>query len=264
MRPVSFALSVLAATLVISTSCAPPAAGPINPDRAVAASPSLVAEGSKVFEKIKSESKISSNSSHKAAVRRVSTRLTKVIPLPNAEWEFVVFEDKTPNAFALPGGKVGINSGMFQITKNDAGLAAVLGHEIAHVTLNHAGDRRNQGSLIAVGGLILDGVLASQGIDSGARDVAGSVYGAGANVGVMLPHSRSDELEADKLGTIYMARAGYNPQEALAMWNRFGDWRRTKGKSQGSEFLRTHPLDETRIQALESFMPQAVAEYQRR
>lgn len=257
-------ITVLPLLSALAVSCASTSSVPINPNQAVRTSPSLVAQGASLFEQMKQKSKISRDPAKNAAVRRVATRLRQVIPLQNADWEFVVFDNNQPNAFALPGGKVGINSGIFQITQNDAGLATVIGHEIAHVILNHGGKRQQQGSLMAIGGLVLDGILSTGGAASGTRDIAGSLYGAGTNVGVALPHSRSAELEADKLGTIYMARAGYNPNEAVALWRRFGAWKQKTGAGQTSEFLSTHPVGETRIRALEAFMPQALQEYRPR
>lgn len=228
-----------------------------------APSASLQSEGSRQFEAYKRKKKVSTNAAYNAQVRRVAARLKPVIQLPGAHWEFVVFEDSEPNAFALPGGKVGVNTGLFPITKNDAGLAAVLGHEISHVTLNHAQTRINNATTIALGALILDGVLASQGVDSNTRVLAATGTAAAGTVGLMLPNSRNAELEADRVGTIYMARAGYDPHEAIAMWQRFAAWRQKKGEGQGTEFLRTHPLDQNRIAALQSFIPVAMKEYRR-
>ena len=141
-------------------SCAAPTA--LRPDGTVdirQSSPALVSQGAQAFNEIKSKQKISTNSTYNSQVRRVAARLTRVINLPNAQWEFVVFDDPTPNAFALPGGKVGINSGMFQITQNDAGLATVLAHEIAHVTSDHADARIKNKSSIGMGAAILGELL---------------------------------------------------------------------------------------------------------
>lgn len=225
------------------------------------ASPTLRQEGLKQWLQIKQQKKRSSNSAYNSAVRRVGAQLTQVIPMDNAAWEFVVFDDSTPNAFALPGGKVGVNSGIFQITQGDAGLATVLAHEIAHVTANHAGRRQTQQAGLALGGALLGAVLNNQGASEG--DVARTVglYGAGAAIGVALPFSRSQELEADRIGMIYMAKAGYNPAEAVNLWKRFAAYNARQGSST-PEFLRTHPLDATRITALERQLPNAARFYQ--
>jgi len=220
-------------------------------------------QGLKQFATIKSKKRISSNSAYNAQLQRVASRLKKVIQMPGARWEFVVFEDSTPNAFALPGGKVGVHTGLFQITQNDAGLAAVVGHEIAHVTRNHAGSRQKQAMGLGAVGLILDQVAKSRGASGTDRAKLGALYGAGATVGLALPHSRRAELEADKIGAIFMAKAGYNPNEAVSMWQRFAAYKNKSGKRQ-PEFLSTHPLDSTRINALRAFMPTAMKEYNRR
>jgi len=260
LRNLALAVVVAVFTTSCATSSFDPSTGQIH---ASAPSASLQSEGSRQFEAYKRKKKISTNAAYNAQVRRVAARLKPIINMPNAHWEFVVFEDPQPNAFALPGGKVGVNTGLFQITQNDAGLAAVLGHEISHVTLNHAQSRISNATTIALGTLILDGVLASQGVDSNTRILAATGTAAAGTVGVMLPNSRNAELEADKLGTIYMARAGYDPHEAIAMWQRFSTWRQKKGQGQSSEFLRTHPLDQNRIAALQAFMPVAMKEYRR-
>lgn len=232
--------------------------------RTSAPSSNLVAQGSKQFGEMKRKKQLSTNAAHKAQVARVAARLKQVIEIPNAQWEFVVFEDKTPNAFALPGGKVGVHSGLFQITQSDAGLAAVLGHEIAHVVLNHSQQRVNQATGLAIGTIVLDQVLRKKGADSGERAAVATGAAAAGTLGVILPYSRRAELDADKLGTLYMARAGYDPQEAVALWGRFQAWRQGQKKGEGPEFLRTHPLDSSRIQALRDFLPVAQREYRPR
>ena len=182
------------------------------------------------------------------------------MPVPNAEWEFVVFEDSTPNAFALPGGKVGIHTGLFQITKDDAGLAAVIGHEVAHVVARHSGERLSQN---AVAGAVVAG--AGYALNREGRDGAfpTAALGAGALLATR-SFSRNQELEADRMGAIFMARAGYDPRQSVDLWRRFGAWR--NANSQGGstpQFLSTHPLDEKRIENLQQYMPEAVAEFNR-
>lgn len=211
------------------------------------------------FEKIKGQKKLSRNSSHIAAVNRVSQRLRRVVPIQNASWEFVVFEDSTPNAFALPGGKVGVNSGIFQVARNDAQLAAVIGHELAHVVAGHSGERMSTGILGTAGVAVLGAVL-GQGQNTGRNTAITSVAGAAVGLG-MLKFSRGQELEADRLGALYMARGGYDPQESVQVWKNFAEYGRRKGGAKLPAFLSTHPLDATRIANLEAFMPRAAAEY---
>ncbi|MFV0338075.1 MAG: M48 family metallopeptidase [Chthoniobacterales bacterium] len=219
-------------------------------------------QGIAAFQEIKKTEKISSNSAAKAQVQRVGRRIASVVNVPNAKWEFVVFEDSTPNAFALPGGKVGVNTGILPIAQNDNGLAVVLGHEVAHVTTRHGGERASQGTLLSVGGNILDLGLGIFGGSAGAavRSVAMGAYGVGAQYGIMLPFSRTHEYEADQIGLLYTARAGYDPREAIAFWKRMAA--ASKG-NKVPEFLATHPMDEKRIKALEKAMPAAMEEYRK-
>jgi len=258
--------SLLCLHVVISTllfSCATPSAidhaGHIHHSEA---STSLQQQGQQAFSQMKQQKKISSNESYNAQLQRVGRRLLKVIPTKTPNWEFVVFQDPTPNAFALPGGKVGVHTGLFQITQDDAGLAAVVGHEIAHVTANHAGKRIKQAQGISIGSAILDGILGAQGVSSSTRNTAGTIYNTGTKLGAALPFSRGQESEADKIGMIYMAKAGYDPVQAINMWKRFAAYNARQG-SETPEFLRTHPLNNTRIRQLEAFLPRAQQDYRR-
>lgn len=258
MRPLAFLGPATAALLL---ACAPPPAVDRHGNVQVRpASQNLQAQGLQLFQEYKKKKPLSRNGARNTQLRRVGKQVSAVVDLPGARWEFVVFEDDTPNAFALPGGKVGVNSGLFAITRNDAGLAAVVAHEIAHVTSNHAEYRLQQSQAIAVGGLILDAVLAAE--SASTRQAAGQVYGTGATLGARLPFSRTQELEADRIGMIFMAKAGYDPREAVALWKRFSAYNRQQG-GQGTEFLRTHPIDSTRIKALEEFLPVALRHYRR-
>ncbi|MCA1963559.1 MAG: M48 family metallopeptidase [Prosthecobacter sp.] len=210
------------------------------------------------FEKIKSQKKLSQNSTQRAAVRSVAERLKPVVPVQNAHWEFVLFEDSAPNAFALPGGKVGVNTGIFKVAHNDAQLAAVIGHELAHVVAGHSGERLSTGLLGAVGAAVIGAAIG--GDDTATRNIATGAAGAAVMVG-MRSFSRGQELEADRLGALYMARAGYDPRQSVTLWKNFADHTRRQGGSRVPAFLSTHPLDSTRIANLESFMPRALSEY---
>jgi predicted Zn-dependent protease len=211
------------------------------------------------FEKIKSNTPVSKDAELTAMVERVGSRIAAVAPLPNAQWEFVVFDDpKTANAFCLPGGKVGIYTGILPVTKNEAGLATVIGHEVAHAVARHGGERISEGLLIQLGGQVLEEAMKTN--TERARGIVLGAYGVGSTLGVALPHSRKQELEADHLGLLYMARAGYDPREAVEFWKRFGESGRQSG-SRPIEFLSTHPVDTTRIRQIESLLPQAIAEY---
>jgi predicted Zn-dependent protease len=210
------------------------------------------ARGFSEFQKMKQKLRISTDPQQNAQVQRVGERLSKVMPVPHASWEFVVFEDPSPNAFALPGGKVGIHTGLFQVAESDSGMAAVIGHEVAHVIARHSSERFSQNA--AVGAAV-----------TGASYMAGlpiGPLGAGALL-MTRKWSREQELEADKMGALFMARAGYDPRESIALWERFADWKLKFQNETTPTFISTHPLDETRIHDLQAYMPTALAEFRR-
>jgi len=211
------------------------------------------------FEKMKQEMPISKDGAANDMVRRVGERIKSVVNLENAQWEFVVFDSKEANAFCLPGGKIGVYTGILPIVKDDAGLATVLGHEVAHATLNHGAERMSRA--IATQAF---GQLSSSYIDSKNPKwtaAYGQLYGIGTGIAIELPHSRSQESEADKMGLFYMARAGYDPEAAVAFWQRFAEYAKQAGGSGTPVWLRTHPDDGTRIKQLKELMPQAKAQY---
>jgi predicted Zn-dependent protease len=212
------------------------------------------------FEKIKASMPISKDPALNAMVQRVGRRIAAVAPLPDAQWEFVVFESNEPNAFCLPGGKVGVYTGIVPITQNEAGMAAVIGHEVAHAVARHGGERLSEALLLQLGGAALSEAMKSS--PQRTRDLVLAAYGIGGTLGIALPHSRRQELEADHLGLLYMARAGYDPREAVEFWKRFAEHNRRHGGA-GIEFLSTHPVDATRIAQLQQLLPQALEEYYR-
>lgn len=218
------------------------------------------AMGLQSFAKIKQEKPVVTGGKEAEAVRAVGARIARVAPVVGAKWEFVLFDDKTPNAFALPGGKVGVNTGILPITKNDAGLATVISHEIAHVTARHGAERMSQGMAVDLGGQLLSIAIGSDAGLAGSAAVA--AYGIGTQLGVLLPYSRVHEAEADEIGLMYMARAGFDPREAIGFWQRFAAYNAKQG-SKGPAFLSTHPLDEVRIAKLQALMPKAMAEYEK-
>lgn len=216
--------------------------------------------GFKSFEQIKRETPVSRNTAETQRLQRVGKRIAAVVNLPHAQWEFVLFESKQPNAFALPGGKIGVYTGILPLTKNDAGLATVLSHEIAHATARHGAERMSQGMLVQLGGVALSTALGGQSAVS--QELATQAYGLTTQFGVMLPYSRVQELEADRIGLLYMARAGFDPAEAVGFWQRFQTYNNSRG-GQGVEFLSTHPLDDTRIEQIKRLLPEAQADYAR-
>jgi predicted Zn-dependent protease len=209
------------------------------------------------FEQMKKETPISKDPAANALVQKVGKKIASVADLPNAQWEFVVFESNEANAFCLPGGKVGVYSGILPITKTEAGLATVIGHEVAHAVARHGAERMSEETAISAVGTVLGATLSAS--DPKTQALVQLAYGSGTQLGRTLPHSRAQESEADHIGLIYMARAGYNPQEALEFWKRFAEV--TKSSETGLWFLSTHPVTADRIKALEAEMPTAMAEY---
>ena len=186
--------------------------------------------GLQAFQEIKSQTPISHDAKKNAQLQSVGKRIAQVAKLPNARWEFVLFDDpKQPNAFALPGGKVGIYTGILPITQNEAGLATVIGHEVAHAAARHGAERMSQGLAVQVGSSVLSAALGASGYSGVSRDLAMQAYGVGTQVGVLLPYSRTQELEADRIGLLYMARAGFDPRESIAFWQRFQAYNAKRG-----------------------------------
>jgi len=215
-----------------------------------------------------SENKVlSSGSSREAAsVDRVGARISKAITkyfatqgqeslLEGYKWEFNTVESKDINAWCMPGGKVVVYTGLLPVTKNEAALAVVMGHEIAHSVAKHGNERMSQALVQQMGGMALSVALAQKPQET--QDLFMMTYGIGSEVGAMLPWSRQQETEADQYGLIFSALAGYDPREAIAFWQRMS----TAGGGSPPEFLSTHPSDETRLKKLEKFMPEAMKYY---
>jgi len=217
--------------------------------------------GVTAFQETKQKTPISKDAQATAMVQRAGQRIAAVATLTNAQWEFVLFDSPEANAWCLPGGKVGVYTGILPITKDEVGLATVIGHEVAHATAHHGAERMSQQMAAQLGGN-LAGALVS-GKSQTTQAFVGQAYGVVSEVGVLLPYSRKQESEADYIGLLYMARAGYDPAAAVAFWERFSEYSRQHGGSQGLSFLRTHPLDEQRIQNLQAQLPKARAEYEK-
>jgi predicted Zn-dependent protease len=223
-----------------------------------------MAMGAQAYQEVLSDPKLppSHDPREIEPVKRVAARIieaakkSKYADTANKfEWEVTVIkDDKTMNAFALPGGKIAVYTGIFPVAKNEAGLAAILGHEVTHALARHGGERMSQG-LLAQGGVLVGSLVgASFGIDPGITQLAG---GGLAQYGVILPYSRAHESEADHIGLLLAADAGYDPHEAVRVWQRMEQ----VSKGQPPEFLSTHPGHETRIKQLEAWMPEALAHY---
>jgi predicted Zn-dependent protease len=210
------------------------------------------------FSQMKKSERISSNASHQAMIERIGRRIAGVaqVDLPGTEWEFVVFEKDEPNAFAMPGGKVGVNSGLITLANgNEDEVAAVIGHEIAHVAFRHSNKRMSQAMGIALGGVILNTAMRNK--SSTDRVLATGAYGVGTTVGMALPFSRSQEREADHRGLFYAAMAGYDPRGAISFWKKMQGGKKRKMP----EFLSTHPNPGNRIEFLEANMEHALGLY---
>ena len=213
------------------------------------------------FGQLKQETPISRDPTYNAMLQRVGDRIAYAAgpDLPNAQWEFVVFEDDSQiNAFAMPGGKVAVYTGLFDLVRSDADLAVVVGHEVAHVVAGHSAERVSQQMLAAGGALALQ--LGTDDMDQKDRQLLMAAYGAGATLGLILPYSRLHESEADEIGLVYAAKAGYDPRAALDFWKRMEAQQGTTPP----EFLSTHPAGATRIRRLEALMPRAVEIYRNR
>lgn len=216
-----------------------------------------VAQGAAAFAEIKAKEKISSDVVANERVRRIGRRIATAVgeALPGANWEFVVFDaPATVNAFALPGGKVGIYTGLLDLVESDDEIACVMGHEIAHVTARHGAERVSQGLLAAVGGLVLDASMKGK----KNHDLLLVGYGL-ASAGGMLAFSRSHESEADYIGIRYAAKAGYDPRAAVSFWKKMAQ-AASPGKM--PVFLSTHPSHERRITDLQRWVPETLPLYE--
>jgi len=219
----------------------------------------------KSFTDYMATAKPSTNATQTAMVVKVGRRIANAVEtylrnngraddIKDFAWEFHLVQDKEPNAFCMPGGKIVVNEGILPYTQTEEGLAIVLGHEVAHAVAKHSAERISQQMLMSYGGVALGLLLSNKSEET--QNLAQTVYGLGAQVGVMLPYSRLDESEADHMGLIFAAMAGYNPEAAIPFWQRMA----AQGTS-APEFLSTHPSDNTRIARLREVMPEALKYY---
>lgn len=178
--------------------------------------------------------------------------------LKGYEWEFNLVESKDVNAWCMPGGKVVVYSGILPLTQDETGLAVVMGHEIAHAVAEHGGERMSQGLITQLGGIALSEAVKNKPQETQALWMA--AFGVGAQVGVLLPYSRLHESEADRLGLIFMAMAGYDPNAAVPFWQRMAQMKQGQAPP---EFLSTHPSDDTRIKKIREQLPEALKYYKK-
>ncbi len=218
------------------------------------------AMGLAAFASLKQQGKLSQDPMLNDYVRCVAGAILAVIPPgvgpKDGKWEALVFDDPTPNAFALPGGKIGVHTGMLDVAATPGQLAAVLGHEVGHVLLRHGNERMSQS-------ILADSVVQAGSIAAGAaapeyQDAIVGGLGVGAQYGVLLPFSRKHEVEADQVGQIFMAEAGFYPVEAITLWQHMAEL----GNEAPEQWQSTHPSDETRIARLHANLPRAMRDYE--
>lgn len=213
------------------------------------------------FGQIKQKTPISQNRTYNEMLQRVGERIADVAAadMANAQWEFVVFDDDDMiNAFAMPGGKIAVYSGLFKVVQSEADLALVVGHEVAHVVAGHSAERVSQQLLAAGGSIALQIGTSRSDMSSEQRRLLIAAYGAGAAVGVLLPYSRLHEHEADEIGLIYMAKAGYDPRVAIPFWERM----KAQKSSSPPAILSTHPADKARLRNIASLLPRMIQIYE--
>jgi predicted Zn-dependent protease len=216
------------------------------------------------------KSKLSNDPEKVHRVRRVGERIAKASEeflresklesdIKNYKWEFNLIEDdNVVNAWCMPGGKVAVYTGILPLTQDDTGLAVVMGHEVAHAMAKHGNERMSEALLVQLGGASLSLALSKE--PGLTQQIFMGAYGVGTQVGIMLPYSRVHESEADRIGLVLMAKAGYDPREAVPFWQRMNE----KGGSRPPEFLSTHPAPETRIKDIKSHIPEAMKYYKER
>jgi metalloendopeptidase OMA1, mitochondrial len=230
--------------------------------------------GVQAYDQVKSDPKMKPSQDPREVepVKRVAARIVEAAKrskyaemAQQFQWEVTVIkDDKTANAFALPGGKMAVYTGIFPMAKTEAGLAAVMGHEVVHALARHGGERMSQGkatSMALQGVQLVGAVLGITAKNPALSQATMAALGAGAQVGVLLPFSRKHESEADYVGILLAADAGYDPRESVALWERMGQ---ASGGGGPAEFLSTHPSHGTRIDQLKEWMPEAMAIYQKR
>lgn len=207
--------------------------------------------GLQTWQQIRQETPQTRDSSMQRRAEQISNRILRAAGENPDDWEVVVFQGAEPNAFAVPGNRIGVYEGMMRLARSDDELAAVIGHEIAHVTRDHSAERLNTHLATQTGVRLATAAAGSL----GSPEMIGAILGAGAQFGVEMPFGRNQELEADRLGLGYMARAGYNPEAAISLWQRM------EGGG-APEFLSTHPGPESRIERIRQWLPEVMPVYE--
>ena len=245
-------LAIISITTFIVIGCATSPLG--RKQLAVMPAAQLDTMGTEAFQQLKQQTPVETNSSINRTVKCVAQAIVEVSS-PNKDWEVVVFRDNTANAFALPGGKIGVHTGLLEVAKNQNQLATVIGHEVAHVLADHSNERVSQEFAIEQGMTLVQAIMNPQ---SQMGQMLMGVLGLGAQFGVVLPYSRIQESEADEMGLYFMAKAGFEPKESIKLWQNMSQ----SGGQKPPEFLSTHPSDETRMARLNQSMNRALQHYQ--
>jgi predicted Zn-dependent protease len=261
-----FRLKVLIIVLILLTGCVVvPITG--RKQLSLISDSQLIALSNSNYDQILKESKLSNDVAKINMVKAIGNNIADATEqfmrensmadqIDDYGWEFKLIEDnKVANAFCLPGGKIAVYAGILEITKDDDGLATVLAHEIAHAIANHGGERISQMLLVELGEATLSDALSKN--PGKTSEIWMLAYGLGTNLGVILPYSRTQELEADRIGLILMAKAGYDPRSAIPFWERMNE----KSEFRPLEFLSTHPAPEKRMEDIRKAIPEALTYY---
>ena len=217
--------------------------------------------GDEAYKEILKKAKLSTDREKVALIRKVGRRLSKVADRPDFAWEFNLIEDdKQINAFCLPGGKVAFYTGILPVADGEEGVAVVMSHEIAHALARHGAERMSQGQVLSAGGQALGALLGGK--SAATQRLSAEGYAAAATLGVLLPYGRGQESEADHIGLILMAKAGYDPAQAVLFWKRME--KATEGKAPSgplAKFMSTHPSSKKRQEEIQAALPEVVAKY---
>ncbi len=228
----------------------------------------MLAASFQQYDQFLAESTLSGDAQDAALVKKVGNSIKGAVEryfreegqsdrLAGYAWEFNLVKSDEVNAWCMPGGKVVFYEGILPICQDEKGIAVVMGHEVAHAIAEHGNERMSQGLLTQMGGMALQAALASK--PEQTQSLFLTAFGVGAQVGVLLPFSRQQETEADRLGLIFMAMAGYDPSVAVPFWQRMA----AQGGGAPPEFLSTHPADDTRVRNLQGFLPEAMGYYRK-
>ncbi len=263
-----FKLTIIMAGLFFLAACAEV---PVTKRKGLHIVPTsdLLALSFQQYDEVIKKSKLSTDQKKIQMVRSVGERIARSAEaflkdsgrgnqIAHYKWDFNLIEDdKMVNAWCMPGGKVAVYTGILPYTQDETGLAVVMSHEVAHAVAEHGNERMSQALLANMGGMALSVALANK--PSQTRELSMAAFGAGATVGFLLPYSRLHESEADRIGLMFMARAGYDPRAAIPFWERMNK----KAGPKPPEFLSTHPAPESRIGNIKTFIPEALPYYQR-